>query len=179
MKSRRLGAKTLTDQTNLYCLVIFFCCLIISGCDSKDPTAKNSAPDENTGQQQASKNDVSIIKDWKGSNSAAQRPGNDIIRTNVQLKAAWALAFGNQEPQPDLPQVDFEKQMLIAVFMGQKNTGGHSIEMTGIEESAGDLTVHVAEQSPKPDDVTTQAITSPFHVVLIPRFSGEINYTKN
>jgi hypothetical protein len=53
----------------------------------------------------------------------------------------------------------------IAVLSGTKRTGGHSIEVTGIDDNEGKTNVFVKEIAPSKDLFLTQVITYPYTIV--------------
>jgi hypothetical protein len=53
----------------------------------------------------------------------------------------------------------------IAVFMGEKPTGGYSIEVTDVSDSEGRTGVLVKEVEPKKGDVVTQVLTQPYTII--------------
>ncbi len=74
--------------------------------------------------------------------------------------------IGNGRPAPD---VNFTTQAVVAVFQGQRPTGGYAIALRGIRRDGTVLAVSVDERRPASGDVTTQVITSPFVAVAIAR----------
>ena len=72
--------------------------------------------------------------------------------------------------------VDFENYMGIAVFAGSQATGGHDIAVTHIEEDAGMLTVTVTKTDPGAKCVVTQALTSPYHIVLVRTQQADVSF---
>jgi hypothetical protein len=84
----------------------------------------------------------------------------------------WNGIFGggpkDGRPMPP-PDVDFKKEMVLAVFMGERYTGGYAVEIKDAVEDKGKLVVTVVERSPGPADIVTQAITNPFHVAVVKR----------
>lgn len=68
--------------------------------------------------------------------------------------------------------IDFEKQSVIAVFAGQRMTGGYSVEIMDILETSEDfLKIVVKEKKPGRNCFVTQAITHPYDAVLIQKIS--------
>jgi hypothetical protein len=66
----------------------------------------------------------------------------------------------------NLPQLDaafFEANIVVAAFLGERNTGGYAVEIT--EEASGKI--HVAERKPGKGAMVPQMITSPFKIVAI------------
>jgi hypothetical protein len=67
------------------------------------------------------------------------------------------------------PDVDFTKNNVVAIFMGQKNTGGYSISVKSITvDDNNTVTVKVRETRPDGGMVTT-ALTSPYCIAVIPK----------
>ena len=58
-------------------------------------------------------------------------------------------------------------RVLVAVFQGQQNTGGYSVQITAIERNGDQLVVHATFGVPGPGAIVTQVLTSPAHVVSI------------
>lgn len=67
------------------------------------------------------------------------------------------------ENLPPLSGIDFEKNAVVAAFAGTKKSGGYTVE---IKKTANKITLSVVE--PPKDAMTTQALTAPFAVALIP-----------
>ena len=88
------------------------------------------------------------------------------VHNEDDWKLLWKSAFKNKQGTT-APILDFSKYTLIAVFQGEKNTGGYAIEIVDIQES-DILTIKVKEAVPAPGAIVTQAITSPYHIVSIP-----------
>ena len=58
-------------------------------------------------------------------------------------------------------------RVLVAAFQGQQRTGGYAIRVTAVERRGDQLVVTATFTQPKPDDIVTQALTSPAHIVSI------------
>lgn len=58
-------------------------------------------------------------------------------------------------------------RVLVAVFQGQQNTGGYSVQITAIERKGDQLIVRATFGVPGPGAMVTQVLTSPAHVVSI------------
>ena len=58
-------------------------------------------------------------------------------------------------------------RVLVAVFQGQQNTGGYSVQITAIERSGDQLVVRATFGVPDRGAMVTQVLTSPAHVVSI------------
>ena len=67
------------------------------------------------------------------------------------------------------PEHCFDTLAVVVAYQGRQTTGGYSVEVTGIKRSGTVLAISVGERRPTSGDVTTQALTSPFVAVSIPR----------
>jgi hypothetical protein len=75
--------------------------------------------------------------------------------------------------------MDFSNEIVVAVFLGEKPTGGHAIEITRMERSDDRLLVSFIERRPQPGGVVTQAFTQPFHIVKVAaQGSGTVSFRR-
>ncbi|HEX8137421.1 MAG TPA: DUF885 family protein [Pyrinomonadaceae bacterium] len=88
-----------------------------------------------------------------------------LIMDRDEWLSVWRM-IGAGRPAPD---ISFDTQAVVVVFQGQKPTGGYSISITEISRDARQLTVRASEHAPARGEITTQAQTSPFTAVAIPR----------
>jgi hypothetical protein len=79
---------------------------------------------------------------------------------------------------PDLPSVDFSRQMVLAAFMGRKPTGGYTVQITRVVAENGTITVTVRETAPSPNTPVIQVLTHPFHIVVVPKVNGTVRFVK-
>lgn len=99
-----------------------------------------------------------------------------IIEDNIDWKDLWDEVYGDQPQKPLLPQVDFTKYSIIAVFQGTKNTGGYTITITKIIEMENNLKIFVKDISPSKNCMVIQSFTSPYHIVKIQRVDKEVEF---
>jgi hypothetical protein len=118
---------------------------------------------------------VLMIKEWKGFNAAQEAPQRMVIRDQKNWEKVWTAMTGNIMPQQAVPKMDFTKTEILAVFMGRKMTGGYAVRIVSIEEK-DKLIVTVRESSPPPGGMVTMALTSPYHVVLIPKTGKDVKF---
>lgn len=97
-----------------------------------------------------------------------------VARTPAEWAALWRLHAGDQPP----PKIDFTKRTVIAVFLGTRPSAGYAVEVSGTKQAGKTLTVEWREHVPKPGNMSAQVITSPSHLVSIPKFEGEITFRK-
>ena len=66
------------------------------------------------------------------------------------------------------PEVDFTRDVVIAVAAGQRPTGGYEIAIDRVTQANRELTVEVVERTPGPNCMTTASLTQPVDIVTIP-----------
>jgi len=75
------------------------------------------------------------------------------------------------------PEINFDEWMILAVFQGEKSTGGYSIEINKITEKENAIEISVIETSPGRGCMVTLAFTSPFQVVKVQKSDKEVVFT--
>jgi hypothetical protein len=106
----------------------------------------------------------------KGFDSSLTTKEQYVIKNEEGFKKLWQ----DINAVIELPEVDFSKEMVIAVFMGEKPTGGYGIEVTSVYEYRDKITVNVKEKEPGPDEIVTQALTYPYHIVTTKSIDKEV-----
>ena len=92
-----------------------------------------------------------------------------VIKTEPEWKAVWQSHGQPLIPVKELPRVDFDKEMVVAVFVGEKPTGGYKVEMTSIEEERekGRLRIVLRESKPPVGSIAIQALTQPYQILRV------------
>jgi hypothetical protein len=68
---------------------------------------------------------------------------------------------------PTAPAIDFNKEIAVGVFLGEKPTGGYDVKIVRAERIDGTLLISFVERTPRPDGIVTHAITQPFHIARV------------
>ena len=76
----------------------------------------------------------------------------------------------------DQPKIDFDRNMVIAVFRGEQNTGGFDVNIKAIEESDKEIIVRGEISDPEDGMMLTQAFTQPHHIVSVKKSNKPIRY---
>lgn len=92
-----------------------------------------------------------------------------IIQDSASLLNVWNRAYGNQLSVPLVPDVDFSKETIISIFMGQKSTGGYALKLENIQLDKGELFLDLKQIVPQKGAITTQAFTHPWMLIKILR----------
>jgi hypothetical protein len=105
----------------------------------------------------------------KGGFSGIQEPKQEVITDKKIWEQFWSKHSNLTRPATALPEVDFAKEMVIAVTMGTKRTGGYAVEVVSVQPADKKLKIAVKYTSPPPGAMTIQALTAPFHFVAVPK----------
>jgi hypothetical protein len=88
-----------------------------------------------------------------------------VIRDDETFATFWTSLHG--ESGPTRPDVDFSEQMVLAVVLGERPTGGYQAEIANVTRNTNPTLIRafVTEIVPGNDCTVTQAITVPYHIV--------------
>lgn len=120
--------------------------------------------------------EMPIVQQWTGFNSNQEKPRRLVIRDQKSWAETWAAMRGNVEPKPAVPAVDFEKHVVVAVFMGRKSSGGYAVKIVSIKKGKDKVRVTVKESNPPEGAMVTMALTSPYHVVVVPKSDKDVEF---
>lgn len=112
----------------------------------------------------------------QGSHSGHTSSGYYVIQDNESWTELWnqhALFMLDTLPPPS---VDFSKYTVVAVFMGEVNTGGYAMNIYDIVDIGSSLTVKLEKIEPGPKCIVTQALTQPYHMVQMTKTEKPIYF---
>lgn len=96
-----------------------------------------------------------------------------LIADDATFRQYWNAAHASLLTPPALPQVDFSRETVLALFMGSQPSGGYGIGLAGLSQVSGEYYADVNLSSPAPGTMTSMALTSPWQLVRILR--GGVN----
>jgi len=105
----------------------------------------------------------------RGALSGITRARQEVIKDKTGWEKTWAQHSRNEGARGKIPEIDFTKEMVVLVTMGQKNTGGYAIDIVQVEAADKRLKISVSRKSPPRGAMVTQALTAPFHFVAVPK----------
>lgn len=74
------------------------------------------------------------------------------------------------------PDIDFERYLVVAVYLGSRPSGGYDVEIKRIVAGAGKATLHVAETYPGKGCVVITVQTTPYHYVMVTKPADRIPF---
>ncbi len=110
----------------------------------------------------------------QGASSGVEEPRQVVVRSPAEWDTLWKSHAG---PQP-APAVDFSMNMVAAVFLGERPTAGYRVVIVGTRRENDALVIEYIERPPGAGALVAQVLTSPFHIVKLPRFNGPIRFRR-
>ena len=95
----------------------------------------------------------------------------------VRTAADWLTLWTTHDSAP-APNVDFSRVIVVGVFLGTRPTAGFSVRITGVTARENSAVVEYVEGKPRPGAMTAQMLTSPFHLVTVPRSIETVEFKK-
>lgn len=92
---------------------------------------------------------------------------HEVITTSAALATLYKELNIEQ-----VPSVDFDKYNVVALFLGQKNSGGYKIGIKSVTVDGNTATVNTEET--KPSGMSTMAITNPYNIVKIVKIKNVV-----
>lgn len=114
----------------------------------------------------------------RGTDSGYQSASQMVLDNSAQWSNLWRQHISNIEPPPPVPQVDFSRYSVVAVFAGEKPTGGYSVEILTVETNSSQTTdlpslaIAVRYRQPSAGEFVTEAFTYPYHMMRIPKIDA-------
>lgn len=123
--------------------------LAFGGCQVVEP-ARAAAPAE--------------IVQWSGAQSSVTLATQRVLRDEAEWNAFW----------PDVRRAaprafDPAREMAVAVFLGERRTGGYAVRIVRAETRDGQLVITFQESAPPAGSMVTQALTYPWVLAVLPR----------
>jgi PrcB C-terminal len=102
-----------------------------------------------------------------GSSSTETKQKLQLASQQNELDTVWTRVLQQSRTQPI---VDFSKDRCVILFLGTRNTGGYSAQVTNVVGGGGSTaTIVVNELFPGPRQAVTQSLTSPWVMIAIDR----------
>lgn len=115
----------------------------------------------------------------EGDNATVNSADFAVATSDAALISLWNVAYGNQLAQPPLPEVDFRRESVVAIFIGQRPSGGYGITLEQVTIEDGEVYISLQENEPTEDAITTQALTSPWVMLTVTRPNLEIAWIRD
>ncbi|HEX8849731.1 MAG TPA: protease complex subunit PrcB family protein [Gemmatimonadaceae bacterium] len=104
--------------------------------------------------------------------SALKTPQRIIVRD----EAAWRALWPQLQAGPAVPAIDFSREMVLVVALGERTSGGYSIFVDAASATFDGITVEVRSVAPGKHCGTTAALTQPVDAARIQRVEGSVRF---
>lgn len=166
--------------------------LVGTGCDSTLTDAGSDDPDEALqplGVTVHGSDEIELDMIEEGdmrsatySDLEAEEGAERTIRSQDELETLWDELHGHRTDPPAPPEIDFDSEIVIAIMLGQRPTGGFGIDIDDVLYDPDENQIEVIYTEIEPRDVATTVITSPFLVASVvdaPDLDAEVEFTKD
>ncbi len=89
----------------------------------------------------------------------------------------WETFWWNMDTTQSLPDINFSKNLVLAVFQGERSSGGYSISVNKIIETESALEVFLKEVSPGQRCGVTMALTQPYTIAIVEQTGKDVHFT--
>jgi hypothetical protein len=108
----------------------------------------------------------------RGSRSDVTARAELVVRTS----GTWRLVWARHEGGGTAPFVDFDRDMVIAVFAGSRSVSDGAVDVLSVAREGRTLVVRYRENHPAADGAGAHAGSAPFHFVAVPRTRGPVRF---
>ena len=100
-----------------------------------------------------------------------------VARTPAEFDALWK----QHNPTQAEPAVNFDKQIVVAVFLGERSTGGTKVELTLMNDplDSSKLVVFYKEVPPAKSGFATQVVCAPFEIRAVAKSYAAVTFERN
>ena len=139
------------QMKSLFILIV----ILFSACKGGQPVQENTP------------SDVPFQVLITASQSNIEEPQRKIIDNQKALESLFAEINKTRNPEIPIPEINFDKEIVAFVNLGQTSTGGHTVTVENIEMKKDEVVIHIGGTSPRPKDNVTMVITTPFTMVRL------------
>jgi len=89
----------------------------------------------------------------------------------ITNQGAWENFLETLSSPPQNIEIDFTNDMVLAVVDQIRSTGGYDVEIIEVKELENKIEVDVEYTAPRENDIVSQALTQPYHIIKIEKQS--------
>lgn len=106
---------------------------------------------------------------YSGQNGITDEVDYILIKNNQNYIDVIEKLNVEEDSYAELLNIDFSKNNICILLLGQRNTGGYSIEVESLKLTKGILYIKKKEISPAKGELVTMALTNPYCIIVIPK----------
>lgn len=104
----------------------------------------------------------------RGQHSGHEEAMRPTITNESAWVEFWAVHGSKQSPPPERPAVDFSKERVVAVLLGEKPNGCWAVRTGNVTTQAQHTAVEVITYAAGPEMACASVVTTPFDIIAIP-----------
>jgi len=78
-----------------------------------------------------------------------------------------------------IPSLDFDKQMVVGVFLGNRPSSGYNVKVTQIIDQKDSIEVYATETTPDTDKMSLTVMTAPYHIIKLDKSNKTVKFFVN
>lgn len=112
------------------------------------------------------------FKNYSGVTTTQRRA----IRNGEEYAALWEQLNSRSTPAAPAPSVDFGAEMVVFASLGERSTGGYSINIRHVTVLRDTLLVLATERAAGPSCLVTAAFSQPTDIRVVPRTTLPVRF---
>lgn len=103
-----------------------------------------------------------------GQYAALKEGTRTVLRTEAAYRSFWQTVHASTSTVPERPDVNFRDQVVVAVVLGERPTGGYGVDLTSVKGSPDAEALRVTYTETVPEDCAVpQVLTSPYVLAAV------------
>lgn len=99
-----------------------------------------------------------------------------VIKDAAAWERLWSEHGKGRVPAPELPKVDFSRQMVVGVFAGEFGNACHSTSIVRVGSRDGRMVVEYEERDLTPVAICLPVVAQPMHLVAVERNDAAVDF---
>ena len=112
-------------------------------------------------------------------NSGLRDSLRTIIRDRAAFAELWARMYAPYGERPAVPEIDFDREMIVVAALGTRSSGGYAIYLDSAATAGDALVVHVRRVRPGSTCGVTGALTEPVDLARAPRDARPVRFVEH
>lgn len=159
-------------------LILVFALISVIVASAQDKDARTTQTQTQTQTQPQTEVTVTYEIIQQGTYSGIKEAAARVITTKKDWEELWKKHTSVLVPQPPVPELNFDTDVVAVIFSGEKRTSGYRIVIKSIAAEGNDVVVQYMETEPPADSFTLQVLTQPFVMIKISIPVGSIRLSK-
>jgi len=156
--------------------------IVVGGCDAFSVLDDgNSAPEFSTkvAHETLGAGAVNVEQIDRGQYGDVVEGIQTVLRDEDEYAAFWERLHADQKSVPERPSVDFDKQVVVAIVLGQRSSGGYGVKIDEVlaNPSGKKLQVRYTKTTPGEGCAVTTVLTSPYVLATVETQGGDFRFS--